>query len=145
MTAPNFGPNSLCGPSTVFQRRWPNRGGGPKMAKTDKLHLAGTKFSKMTASHFGSNSLCGPCTAFQGAWPNQGGGPQNPPKKLQFVAQAAQNSQNWHSAPFRPQIFQNDSPKFWAKFFYVALIPFFKDGGQAKGEAHKTPPRSDNL
>ena len=58
------------------------------MAKTGKLHLVGTKFSKMTASNFGSNSLCGPSTVFQGTLPNQGAGPQDPPKKLQFVAQA---------------------------------------------------------
>ena len=30
ITAPNFGPNSLCGPSTVFQGRWPNQGGTPQ-------------------------------------------------------------------------------------------------------------------
>ena len=30
MTASNFGPNSLCGPSTVFQRTWPNQGGAPQ-------------------------------------------------------------------------------------------------------------------
>ena len=30
ITAPNFGPNSLCGPSTVFQGRWPNQGGAPQ-------------------------------------------------------------------------------------------------------------------
>ena len=98
MTAPNFGPNSLCGPSTVFQGTWPNQGGGPtrppkklrslklnilkpKMAKTGKLHLVGTKFSKMTAPNFGSNSLGGPSTVFQGTWPNQRGGPTRPPQE----------------------------------------------------------------
>ena len=30
MTAPNFEPNSLCGPSTVFQGRRPNQGGAPE-------------------------------------------------------------------------------------------------------------------
>ena len=30
MTPPNFGPNSFCGPSTVFQGKWPNQGGGPQ-------------------------------------------------------------------------------------------------------------------
>ena len=30
MTAPNFEPNSLCGPSTVFQGKWPNQGGAPQ-------------------------------------------------------------------------------------------------------------------
>ena len=30
MTAPNFGPNPLCGPNTVFQGRWPNQGGTPQ-------------------------------------------------------------------------------------------------------------------
>ena len=87
------------------------------MAKTGKLHLVGTKFSKITVPNFGSNSLGGPSTVFQGTWPNQGAAPQDPPKKLQFVAQATQKGQNWHNAPFGPQIFQNDSPKFWVKFF----------------------------
>ena len=132
MTAPNFGSNSLCGPSTVFQGTWPNQGGGPhktpprsynlwprqpKKAKIGIMHLLGRKFSKMTAPNFGSNSLCGPSTVFQGTWPNQGGGPTRPPKKLQFVTQATEKGQNWHNAPFGPQIFQNDSPKCWARFF----------------------------
>ena len=30
MTAPNFGPNSLSGPSTVFQGSWSNQGGTPE-------------------------------------------------------------------------------------------------------------------
>ena len=30
MTAPNFLPNPLCGPNTVFQGRWPNQGGTPQ-------------------------------------------------------------------------------------------------------------------
>ena len=30
MTPPNFGPNSFCGPRTVFQGKWPNQGGGPQ-------------------------------------------------------------------------------------------------------------------
>ena len=30
MAAPNFEPNSLCGPSTVFQRKWLNQGGAPQ-------------------------------------------------------------------------------------------------------------------
>ena len=30
MTPPNFGANSLCGPSTVFQGKWPNQGGAHK-------------------------------------------------------------------------------------------------------------------
>ena len=29
----------------------------------------------------------------------------------------AKNGQNWQHAGFGPQIFQNDSPQFWAKFF----------------------------
>ena len=103
MTASNFGSNSLCGPSTAFQGTWLNQGGGPqdpprsynlwprqpKMAKTGIMHLLGLKFSKMTTPNFGPNSLCGPSTVFQGRWPKHGGGPQDPPKKRQFVAQAA--------------------------------------------------------
>ena len=30
MTAPNFGPNPLCGPNTAFQGRLPNQGGPHK-------------------------------------------------------------------------------------------------------------------
>ena len=131
MTTSNFGSNSLCGPSTVFQGTWPNQGGGPqdpprnynlwprrpKMAKTGIMHFLGSKFSKMTAPNFVSNSLFSPSAVFRGTWPNQGAGPQDPPKKLQFVAQATQKGQNWHNAPFGLQIFQNDSPKCWARFF----------------------------
>ena len=29
----------------------------------------------------------------------------------------AQNGQNWQNGGFGPQIVQNDSPQFWAKFF----------------------------
>ena len=30
MRGPDFGANSLCGLSTVFQGKWPNQGGGPQ-------------------------------------------------------------------------------------------------------------------
>ena len=29
----------------------------------------------------------------------------------------AKNGQNWQNGSFGPQIVQNDSPQFWAKFF----------------------------
>ena len=61
----------------------------PKTAKTGKMEVLDPKLSKMAAPNFEPNSLCGPSTVFQGRWPNQGGTPQDPPKKRQFVAQAA--------------------------------------------------------
>ena len=61
----------------------------PKTAKTGKMQVLDPKLSKMAAPNFEPNSLCGPSTVFQGRWPNQGGTPQDPPKKRQFVAQAA--------------------------------------------------------
>ena len=30
MTPQNFGPNSFCGLSTIFQGQWPNQGGAPQ-------------------------------------------------------------------------------------------------------------------
>ena len=82
---------------------------------------------------------------FKERGPTKGGGPQDPPKKLQFVAQAIQNGQNWHNAPFGHQIFQNDSPKFWVKFFMWPWYRFSGNVAQPRGRAHKTPPRSYNL
>ena len=63
-------------------------------------------------------------------------------KNEHFEAQKGQNCQN---AAFEPPIFQNDTPPILGQILYVALVPFFKEGGQTKGGAHKTPPRSDNL
>ena len=57
--------------------------------KTGKMQVLDPKLSKMAAPNFEANSLCGPSTVFQGRWPNQGRTPQDPPKKRQFVAQAA--------------------------------------------------------
>ena len=58
------------------------------------MHLLGPKFSKMTAPNVGPNFLCGPSTVFQGRRRNHGGCPQDPPKKRQFVAQAAFGARN---------------------------------------------------
>ena len=37
MTAPNFGPNSLCGPNTVFQTRGQTKGGPRKTPQKDTI------------------------------------------------------------------------------------------------------------
>ena len=117
MTTPNFGSNSLCGPSTVFQGRWPNQGGGPQdpfreaticstgslleleMA-TRKLKLAIWKFK------IGLWKLQMAIWKLKMAlW------------KVKNEHFEAQNCQNWQNAPFGPQILQNDIPQFWFKFF----------------------------
>ena len=106
MTAPNFGPNSLCGPSTVFQGRWPNQGGAPEdpPKKTEvamwKLQLAIWKLNmalgKLEMAIWKIQMAIG---------------------KLKSEPFEAKNVQKWQNGGCGPQIVQNDSPQFWAKFF----------------------------
>ena len=44
MTAPNFGPNSLSGPSTVFQGSWSNQGGAPEDPPKKRQFVAQVTF-----------------------------------------------------------------------------------------------------
>ena len=44
MTAPNFLPNPLCGPNTVFQGRWPNQGGTPQDPPKKRQSVAQAAF-----------------------------------------------------------------------------------------------------
>ena len=44
MAAPNFEPNSLCGPSTVFQGKWPNQGGAPQDPPKKRQSVAQAAF-----------------------------------------------------------------------------------------------------
>ena len=66
-------------------------------------------------------------------------------RKLKNEHFEAKNGQNWQNAGFGPQNCPKWQPPILSQILYVALVPFFKEGGQTKGGPHKTPPRSDNL
>ena len=117
MTAPNFGPNSLYGLSTVFQGRWPNQGGTPQdplqeatICNAGSLLELEMAMWKLKLAIWKLNMALGKL--------------QMAMRKLKMAIWKLKNEhfegqygQNWQNAGFGPQIFQNDSPQFWTKFF----------------------------
>ena len=117
MTPQNFGPNSFCGLSTIFQGQWPNQGGAPQdppqeatMYSTGSLLGLEMAMRKQKKLLFGSSKCLleatnGHLEAQNAIWKL---------KNEHFEAQKGKSRQN---AAFEPPIFQNDTPQFWAKFF----------------------------
>ena len=56
MTPPNFGANSLSSPSTVFQGKWPNQGGGPQDHPKKRQFVAQTPFGARNGHLEGKSS-----------------------------------------------------------------------------------------
>ena len=112
MTAPNLGPNSLCGPNTVFQGNWLNQGGGPQ-DRPKKLQFVaqaafGGRNGHVEAQNGPLETTNGHLEAQKVFW------------KLKTEHFEAQNDQKCQNAGFGGQILQNDRPKFLVKFFIWA-------------------------
>ena len=158
MTAPNFGSNSLFGPSTVFNENRQTKGGTPQdtprsdnlqhrqpfeapndnfevkicRLEAKKCHFA-IKTGDSDAKNNHLETKIGPFTKNVHLDAKFG---HSQTKNKHFEAQNGQKCQN---AGFGGQIFQNDSPQFFGQILYLGLVPFSTKIAKPRGGPHKTP------